>query len=169
MRIIPKKQTLPLTAVSILEGLGVDALGVNCGFGPDKLGGVVDDLLKYASVPVIVKPNAGVPVVKDGKTEYDVPADTFAGLLSDMVKKGARAVGGCCGTTPEYICKLAEAVAGIKPVKPEKKEYAAVCSGVRPDGPALLPTAPHSTRTRLSRESAAMLAVRVTACSTFTK
>ena len=121
----------PLTVVSILEGLGVDALGVNCGFGPDKLGGVVDDLLTYASVPVIVKPNAGLPVVKDGKTEYDVPADTFAGLLSDMVKKGARAVGGCCGTTPEYICKLAEAVAGIKPVKPEKKEYAAVCSGVR--------------------------------------
>ncbi|MBR3422956.1 MAG: dihydropteroate synthase, partial [Clostridia bacterium] len=121
----------PLTVVSILEGLGVDALGVNCGFGPDKLGGVVDDLLKYASVPVIVKPNAGLPVVKNGKTEYDVPADTFAGLLSDMVKKGARAVGGCCGTTPEYIRKLAEAVACIAPVKTEKKEYAAVTSGVR--------------------------------------
>ncbi|MBQ6678318.1 MAG: homocysteine S-methyltransferase family protein [Clostridia bacterium] len=121
----------PLTVVTLLEGLGVDALGVNCGFGPDKLGGVVDDLLKYASVPVIVKPNAGLPVVKDGKTEYDVPADTFAGLLSDMVKKGARAVGGCCGTTPDYIRKLASAVADIKPVEPPKKEYAAVCSGVR--------------------------------------
>ncbi|MBQ6263164.1 MAG: homocysteine S-methyltransferase family protein [Clostridia bacterium] len=121
----------PLTVVSLLEGLGVDALGVNCGFGPDKLGGVVDDLLKYSSVPVIVKPNAGLPAVKNGKTEYDVPADTFAELLSEMVKKGARAVGGCCGTTPEYIRKLASAVAGIKPVEPPKKEYAAVCSGVR--------------------------------------
>ena len=121
----------PLTVVSVLEGLGVDALGVNCGFGPDKLGGVVDDLLKYASVPVIVKPNAGLPVVKDGKTEYDVPPARFSELLSEMVKKGVRAVGGCCGTTPEYIFELGKAVAGIKPIDPATKEYAAVSSGVR--------------------------------------
>ena len=121
----------PLTVVSVLEGLGVDALGVNCGFGPDKLEGVVDDLLKYASIPVIVKPNAGLPVVKNGKTEYDVPPELFAELLSDMVKKGVRAVGGCCGTTPEYIRRLADAVTGIVPESSEKKEYTAVSSGVK--------------------------------------
>lgn len=95
----------PSVMVALLEGLGVDALGVNCSLGPDKMYPVVKEIIENASIPVIVNPNAGLPVIKNGKTEFDVDAESFAKSMEEIAKLGATVLGGCCGTTPEYIKK----------------------------------------------------------------
>jgi len=100
----------PDAMVAMLEGLGVDALGANCSLGPQQLSGVVDTLLQYASVPVLVKPNAGLPVLRDGRTLYDLTPADFAAQMAEFAQKGATVLGGCCGTTPEYIRALSDAV-----------------------------------------------------------
>ena len=92
----------PLAMVSLLEGMGADAIGVNCSLGPDALAPVVEDYLKYASLPVLCKPNAGLPRVKEGKTVYDLTPEDFACSVAALVKKGVRLAGGCCGTTPAF-------------------------------------------------------------------
>ncbi len=94
------------SVVALLEGLGVDALGINCGLGPAQMLPVLEEILKYASVPVIVKPNAGLPKQRDGEVYYDVTPEQFGELMEEIVQKGASAVGGCCGTTPEHIRAL---------------------------------------------------------------
>ena len=93
----------PEAMVALLEGLRVDALGVNCSLGPDKMLPVVKKLIENASIPVIVNPNAGLPVMKEGKTVFDVDAKSFAKSMVEIAKLGAGVLGGCCGTTPEYI------------------------------------------------------------------
>lgn len=103
----------PLTIVTILEGLGVDAIGINCSTGPDKMMPVIDTLLKYASVPVVVQPNAGLPRDVSGKTCYDITSDDFAAYMAEIAQKGASVLGGCCGTTPEYIQKTIAATKGL--------------------------------------------------------
>ena len=107
----------PAAMVAMLEGLGVDALGVNCSVGPKQLESVVDELLACASIPVLVKPNAGLPVSVNGNTKFDVTEDEFAAYIAEFVKKGARLVGGCCGTTPSYIQKAVSISKNI-PIKP---------------------------------------------------
>ncbi len=102
--------TSPEAAVTLLEGLGVDALGVNCSLGPKELVPVVEKILSVARKPVIVEPNAGLPVYKDGKTSYNVTVDEFAAYIRGFVESGISAFGGCCGTTPEYIRACVEAV-----------------------------------------------------------
>lgn len=106
----------PAANSCMLEGLGVDAVGANCSFGPDELSGVIDELLECSSLPVIFMPNAGIPKNTNGKAEYDVSAEQFAESVAAAVDKGVKIVGGCCGTTPEYIRLLAEKVK-FKPVK----------------------------------------------------
>lgn len=96
----------PHAMVALLEGLGVTALGANCSLGPKQLRGVAEELLAHASVPVLLKPNAGLPCVKDGCTHFDVAPDEFAEELYALIQKGLRIAGGCCGTTPEYIRAL---------------------------------------------------------------
>ncbi|MBE6806634.1 MAG: homocysteine methyltransferase [Ruminococcaceae bacterium] len=96
----------PAAMVALLEGLGVDAIGANCSLGPRQLRGVVQELLDTASVPVILKPNAGLPRVENGRTVFDVDPTEFAAALTDLVNAGVRVVGGCCGTTPDYIRAL---------------------------------------------------------------
>ncbi len=118
----------PAAMAAMLEGLGVDALGVNCSLGPKQLKNVVDELLQCASVPVIVKPNAGLPLNDGKRTYYDVEAEEFSQDVADMVKNGVTIAGGCCGTTPEYIRKTAEKTKDIKFVKPEKKNATLVSS-----------------------------------------
>ena len=118
----------PAAMVAMLEGLGVDAVGVNCSVGPKQMQAVVDELLGRTSLPVLVKPNAGLPTVKDGKTVYDVDEKEFSSLVAEFVKKGARLVGGCCGTTPEYIQKVAAAVANSKPAPIQEKTHTCVSS-----------------------------------------
>ena len=118
----------PSVMVAMLEGMGADAIGVNCSLGPKQLSGVVDELLKVASVPVVMKPNAGLPVSVNGETVYDVLPDEFAIDVSEMVKKGVRVAGGCCGTTPEYIKSLVSASKDIEPVLVTKKNITCVSS-----------------------------------------
>lgn len=93
------------STVALLEGLGVDALGINCGLGPVQMKSILEEILKISSVPVIVNPNAGLPRSKNGKTVYDINADEFAKHMKDIVEMGASIVGGCCGTTPKHIAK----------------------------------------------------------------
>ncbi len=117
----------PAVMAAMLEGMGVDAIGANCSLGPKQLMDVMDELLKYCSVPVAFKPNAGLPK-SDGKvTYYDVDADEFAQDIKLSVENGVRIVGGCCGTTPEYIKKVCELTRDMKPKEIEKKTYS-VCS-----------------------------------------
>lgn len=91
------------SVVALLEGLRVDALGINCGMGPEQMMPILEDILSYATVPVIVKPNAGLPKQRDGEVYYDVEPETFAAYMEAVVRKGAALVGGCCGTTPDHI------------------------------------------------------------------
>ncbi len=111
----------PAAMVAMLEGMGTDAIGVNCSLGPNALTGVVREYLKYASVPVIFKPNAGLPRSVDGKTVYDLSALGFANSVKELVEEGVLAVGGCCGTTPLYIKELVEATREVQPRPIEKK------------------------------------------------
>ncbi|MCD7866239.1 MAG: homocysteine S-methyltransferase family protein [Clostridiales bacterium] len=95
------------SAVVVLQSLGVDAVGLNCSAGPDKMIDVVKRMKKAAVVPLIAKPNAGLPQIgEDGQTVYDMDAGTFASHMISLVQAGADIVGGCCGTTPEYIAWL---------------------------------------------------------------
>ena len=96
----------PAAMVAMLEGMGADAIGVNCSLGPRALRGVVEAYLACASVPVLFKPNAGLPKVVDGKTVYDVLPREFAEEVAALIGRGVRIAGGCCGTTPGYIRKM---------------------------------------------------------------
>ncbi len=131
----PDKRTLTgtdtITMVQVLEGLGVDALGLNCSLGPKELQPILDEVLRWTSVPVIVQPNAGLPKVVDGKTIYDLTSEEFASQIKDMAKKGAKIFGGCCGTTPEYIKNIKDKLQGIETVKLNNKKITAVCSSTR--------------------------------------
>ena len=118
----------PAAMVALLEGMGVCALGANCSLGPKQLAGVARELLANASVPVILKPNAGLPVVREGKTEYHVTPEDFAAELAALVKEGVRLAGGCCGTTPAFIKALHTAVEGTHPVPVGEKQITAVSS-----------------------------------------
>lgn len=118
----------PAAMVAMLEGMGADAIGVNCSLGPKALSGVVEEYLRYASVPIIVKPNAGLPKAVDGKTVYDLLPEEFADDVTVLVKKGARAVGGCCGTTPAYIKSLNEKSKDISPLPLAEKHFTCVSS-----------------------------------------
>lgn len=100
----------PEVMCAILEGLEVDALGLNCGLGPDDLTDAVERLLKNSHIPVIVKPNAGLPKVVGGKTVFDVGPNEFTKTMVEFAKKGVQILGGCCGTTPAHIKKLSESV-----------------------------------------------------------
>ena len=96
----------PAAMVAMLEGMGADAIGVNCSLGPKALAPVVQEYLRLASVPVLLKPNAGLPTVVNGETVYNVSPAEFAREVAALVHDGVRVVGGCCGTTPDYIAAL---------------------------------------------------------------
>ncbi|MBO4413885.1 MAG: homocysteine S-methyltransferase family protein, partial [Clostridia bacterium] len=121
----------PRSVIATLEGLGADALGVNCSFGPDTLMPVLEVYLRYSSVPVFFKPNAGLPSFRDGRTSYDVKPEDFAASAALAAEKGAFAVGGCCGTTPEHVKALSKALKKIIPPARRVEEQNVVCSGCR--------------------------------------
>ena len=118
----------PAAMVAMLEGMGADAIGVNCSLGPKALEGVVEAYLQYASVPVLLKPNAGLPKVVSGKTVYDVLPEAFAADVAALVEKGVSIAGGCCGTTPAYISALVNSCANITPVPVTEKSCTCVSS-----------------------------------------
>jgi len=109
--------TDPVTAAVTLQGLGVDALGVNCSLGPDALIDVARRMLEYSKVPVIVQANAGLPKEKQGKTVFDVSPERYAGYAVKLAEMGVRLIGGCCGTTPEHIREIKRVLVGKEPVK----------------------------------------------------
>ncbi len=118
----------PLAMVSLLEGLGVDAIGINCSLGPDKMMPVIKEYLKYSSLPVIVNPNAGLPVFENGKTLYGINADEFAEYMKEIAQMGASILGGCCGTDPEYIKKTKNLTQDIGYKHPEDKGLTVISS-----------------------------------------
>ena len=118
----------PAAMVAMLEGLRVDAVGANCSLGPKQLEGVVDELLANASLPVVLQPNAGLPRVENGKTVYDVDSEDFSSDMLEFARKGVRILGGCCGTTPEYIKKTVQKLAGLTPVPLTDKNITCISS-----------------------------------------
>ncbi len=118
----------PKAVIALLEGLGADAVGMNCSLGPEQMAKLMPIFAEYASVPIIVNPNAGLPRVENGKTVFSVTPEAFAATLADIVRGGARIVGGCCGTTPEHIRALVEATRGITPLTLSEKNITVISS-----------------------------------------
>ena len=117
----------PTTFVNVVEGLGVDALGVNCSLGPQELEPIIHEILETSSTPVMIQPNAGLPVLRDGKTCYDVTSHDYAQAMIQYMNNGVGVVGGCCGTTPEFIQEL-QKVAPKNVAAREIKKYTRVSS-----------------------------------------
>lgn len=116
------------STVALLEGLRVDALGINCGLGPVQMKGILEEILRVSSLPVLVNPNAGLPRSENGKTVYDIDAEGFALVMEEIVTMGAVVVGGCCGTTPEHIRLMTRRCKDMPVVWPEKKHRTVVSS-----------------------------------------
>ena len=115
------------STVALLEGLGVDVLGVNCGLGPEQMKGIVKDILEVSSTPILVNPNAGLPRSENGKTVYDVDPKDFAAVMEEIVRMGAVITGGC-GTTPDHIHAMVELTKDIPVQMPEKKHRTVISS-----------------------------------------
>lgn len=116
------------TAVITLEGLGVDGIGMNCGLGPDQMLELLKEMQKYSSTPIFVQPNAGLPVSINGVTTYNVTPDEFAQKQREILKNGACALGGCCGTTPDHIKAMIDLCKNEQITKISKKQITAVTS-----------------------------------------
>lgn len=101
-------------AAAVLEGLGADAIGLNCGLGPEQMASLLPKLRESTGLPIVVNPNAGLPVERDGKTCFDVVPQEFAGWMGEIAREGAWIVGGCCGTTPEHIAAMTAACRGLR-------------------------------------------------------
>ena len=118
----------PSSMIAMLESMGVDALGMNCSLGPDSMIGILGEFIENASVPIIVNPNAGLPVVLNGKTSYNIDAEQFSQYMKQMAEMGACILGGCCGTTPEYMKKMIDATRLVEYKVPDFKTKTVVSS-----------------------------------------
>lgn len=116
------------TACAVVEGLGADAIGFNCGLGPKQMIPLVEELEKHASIPILVMPNAGLPESVNGETIYNVAPDEFAGYMKQIAKMGVSYLGGCCGTTPAHLKAMIEATKDIEDKVPEFKNETIVAS-----------------------------------------
>lgn len=111
----------PECMAAVMEGLGADAIGINCGLGPKQILPLAKRLAAVASVPLVVQPNAGLPSVVNGETVYDVSPEDFASCAAEIARLGVGFIGGCCGTTPEHIALTVERCADIPYAPPEDK------------------------------------------------
>lgn len=118
----------PEVVVAMLEGLRVDAIGMNCGLGPKQMKPIFETMARYASIPLVITPNAGLPRSENGKTVYDVGPEEFAEDMEEIINMGAWMAGGCCGTTPAHIKALTERCSGITPKPLTDKDYTIVTS-----------------------------------------
>lgn len=123
--------TDPVTALVTLQSLGADAVGCNCSCGPAEMVDIIRAMKPYARVPLVVKPNAGKPRLVNGKTVFNMDADTFCSYAQALVDAGANALGGCCGTSPEYIKKLSAIAGKLTAQKPADATCAMASSGRR--------------------------------------
>ncbi|MDD2350155.1 MAG: homocysteine S-methyltransferase family protein [Synergistaceae bacterium] len=117
--------------VLTLQALGADALGVNCSLGPKQLVPIVERLLRASSIPVMVQPNAGLPLFENGEARYDVTSEEFADHIKKFVEEGAVIVGGCCGTDPGYIRLVKERLKGVTSLRKRPLLRTGVCSPSR--------------------------------------
>ncbi len=130
---------LPGCAAVTLAGLGVDAVGVNCSLGPAQLEGVVSEMSRYTDLPLVIKANAGLP--DPNSNEYDILPEEFADSVANLLKYGVKIMGGCCGTTPDYIAQLNKKMAGNSCVKQKIAVDTTVCSAstaVEINGPRII-------------------------------
>lgn len=118
----------PEAMSALLEGMGADAIGANCSLGPHQLMDTAKRLLECSSIPVIMKPNAGLPRIENGKTVFNVGPDEFSKAVAEMVKMGVRVIGGCCGTTPEYIRMVKNKTAHLPALPISEKSITRVSS-----------------------------------------
>lgn len=116
------------TAYAVVEGLGADAIGFNCGLGPKQMIPLVEELEKHASIPILVMPNAGLPESVNGETIFNVDPDEFASYMTQIAKMGVSYLGGCCGTTPAHLKAMIEATKDIEDKVPEFKNETIVAS-----------------------------------------
>lgn len=121
--------TDPLTAILTLQSLGVNAVGVNCSLGPVELIPIVETILQYAKIPVMVQANAGLPKIEKGQTIYRISVNEYGQAVETLVNKGVRIVGGCCGTTPDFIKELRRIIDGTTLITATPKIVTAVTSG----------------------------------------
>ncbi|MCP3966944.1 MAG: dihydropteroate synthase [Lentisphaerae bacterium] len=120
----------PLSALVTLQALGADVFGCNCSTGPENMIELISEIKPYATIPLLAKPNAGMPKLVNNKTVFDMTPDEFAGYAEGLIAAGANIIGGCCGTTPEHIAAQAAAASRLTPTQPLKKAVSAV-SGAR--------------------------------------
>ena len=135
--------TSPLAALVTLQSLGADAFGLNCSVGPYEMVEIIKSLKPYATVPLVAKPNAGLPQLKDGRTIFPMNAEEFSEYAVPLVEAGANLLGGCCGTTPQHIQQISDRVKALKPINPQRKSLAALSSAyealiLRDDDPLLI-------------------------------
>ena len=124
--------TDPVTATLALQDMGIDALGVNCSLGPDKLSDVVEQILTYSKIPVIVQANAGLPEIVDGETKYNTDPVDYTKNVMSFIENGVKIVGGCCGTDPDFIKNLSDAVRDTKPSPTFPKLVTSATSETKP-------------------------------------
>ena len=122
---------LPETMVATIEGLGVDALGVNCSLGPKQLLPIVKTITELANVPVIVQANAGLPVIKEGQAVYEMNDEEFFQGVKDFVDLGVSIIGGCCGTNETFIKKICDNIEKLQKKEPKRRKSTIVCSAVK--------------------------------------
>lgn len=122
----------PVSMVMTLQGLGVDALGINCSLGPKEIEPILDEILKYSKVPVMVQANAGLPAVIEDQTVYDVLPEEFAAYGRKFIEKGVRVIGGCCGTTDQYIEELVNAVQDLEVSTLDIDRFSGICTPTNP-------------------------------------
>ncbi len=123
--------TDPISATITLCSLGADAVGVNCSLGPKELMGVVKDILGVSKKPVIVQANAGLPEIVNGETIFPVKPKEFTDTIIEMTEMGVSIIGGCCGTSPEYIKEISERLKDSKPKSCKVKPFTAFTSGTK--------------------------------------
>lgn len=116
------------SVTALLEGLGVDVIGLNCGLGPVQLKPYVEKMVSVASMPVMVNPNAGLPRSEEGRTVYDIDSGQFADAMKELAEAGAAVLGGCCGTTPGHIEKMVRLCRNVPVCQPEKKDRTVISS-----------------------------------------
>ncbi|WP_442761601.1 homocysteine S-methyltransferase family protein [Pseudolactococcus chungangensis] len=121
----------PQTATLTLQNLGVDVLGVNCSLGPKELAPIVATILDYAQIPVMVQANAGLPQMENGDTVYKITPETYVAYTQKLLAQGVAVVGGCCGTTPEFIRQLRLLISQTERVYPEPKSGTFIASGLK--------------------------------------
>ncbi|TCK98445.1 5-methyltetrahydrofolate--homocysteine methyltransferase [Natranaerovirga hydrolytica] len=120
--------TDPLTALITLQNLGADAVGINCSTGPEKMIPLVVQMKPHSKVPIFIKPNAGLPKMVDGQSVYDMKSDNFAAYCKDLIKVGANIIGGCCGTTPDYIKQLKQELSKFTTILPNNVQGRCITS-----------------------------------------